>query len=40
MYYHHNMKYDSARVYFDSVVQEYPETQWAAKASDTLSQMP
>lgn len=40
MFYHHNMKYDSARLYFDSVVREYPETQCAGKARETLSTMP
>lgn len=40
MYYHFNMKYDSARLYFDSIVREYPETQWAKKARETLSEMP
>lgn len=40
MYYHHNMKYESARLYFNSIVREYPETQWATKARETLSEMP
>jgi len=40
MYYHYNMKYDSARLYFDAIVREYPETQWAKKARETLSEMP
>jgi len=40
MYYHHNMRYDSARLYFHSLVRDYPGTPWADKASETLSQMP
>lgn len=40
LFYHHNMKYDSARLYFDSIVREYPETQCASKARETLSTMP
>lgn len=40
MWYHHNMKYDSARVYFDSIVREYPDTQCASKCRDMLSKMP
>jgi len=40
MYYHHNMRYDSARVYFDSILREYPETEWARKARETLAKMP
>jgi outer membrane assembly lipoprotein YfiO len=40
MYYHRYMKYDSARMYFDSITRDYPETQWAEKARETLEQMP
>jgi outer membrane assembly lipoprotein YfiO len=40
MYYHSNMQFNSARFYFDSVVQEYPETQCASKCRDILSEMP
>ncbi len=39
-YYHRNMKYEAARVYFDSIVREYPETKWAKKASEKLGEMP
>lgn len=39
-YYHRNMRYESARVYFDSVVREYPETKWAKKAGEKLDDMP
>lgn len=39
-YYHYNMRYESARLYFDSIVREYPETQWAEKARERLRQMP
>ncbi|MBI5117848.1 outer membrane protein assembly factor BamD [Candidatus Poribacteria bacterium] len=40
MYYHYNMKYDSARLYFDSIIGEYPETQCATKCRETLNKMP
>lgn len=40
MYYHRNMKYESASLYFDSIVREYPETQWAKKAGERLDEMP
>jgi outer membrane assembly lipoprotein YfiO len=39
-YYHRNMKYQSARLYFDSVVRNYSETKWAEKASEKLREMP
>jgi outer membrane protein assembly factor BamD (BamD/ComL family) len=40
MYYHHKMRYESARMYLDSIVREYPETKWAKKAGETLGEMP
>lgn len=40
MYYHQKMRYESARLYFDSIVREYPETKWAKKASEKLGEMP
>lgn len=40
MYYHRYMKYDAARLYFDSIAREYPETQWAEKAREKLGGMP
>ena len=40
MYYHRYMKYESARMYFDSITRDYPETQWAQKARETLEKMP
>jgi len=40
MYYHHKMRYESARLYLDSIVREYPETKWAKKAGETLGEMP
>jgi outer membrane assembly lipoprotein YfiO len=39
MYYQRNLRYDSARLYFNSVIDRYPRTQWAEKARDTLSKM-
>lgn len=40
LYYHRNMKYESARMYFDAITRDYPETQWAQKAHETLEKMP
>jgi outer membrane assembly lipoprotein YfiO len=40
MYYHQSLRYDSARLYFNSVINQYPRTQWAEKARETLSKMP
>ena len=40
MYYHRYMRYKSARMYFDAIAREYPETQWAQKAREMLDQMP
>jgi len=40
MYYHQKMRYESARLYLDSIVREYPETKWAEKASERLGEMP
>jgi outer membrane protein assembly factor BamD len=40
LYYDRNLRYESARVYFASVVRDYPETQWAAKAREKLAEMP
>ncbi|MBI4831661.1 MAG: outer membrane protein assembly factor BamD [Candidatus Lindowbacteria bacterium] len=40
MYYHRNMKYDSARLYFDSIISEYPDTKCANKCRETVSRMP
>ncbi|RJP24493.1 MAG: outer membrane protein assembly factor BamD [Candidatus Abyssobacteria bacterium SURF_5] len=39
MYYHDNLQYDSARLYFKSIVDQYPRTQWAEKAQETLDRM-
>jgi outer membrane protein assembly factor BamD len=39
-YYYRNMRYASARVYFDSVARDYSETKWAEKASEKLGKMP
>jgi len=39
-YYHRNMKYAAARVYFDSIVRDYSETTWAKKAGEKLDEMP
>jgi outer membrane assembly lipoprotein YfiO len=39
MYYHQNLRYDSARLYFTSIIDQYPRTQWAEKARETLSAM-
>jgi outer membrane assembly lipoprotein YfiO len=39
-YYHRNMKYRSARLYFDSIVRDYSETTWAEKAGERLGKMP
>ncbi len=40
MFYHHNMKYDSARLYLDSIIREYSGTEAAEKARETLSKLP
>lgn len=40
LYYHHSMRFDAARLYFNSIVREYPETRWAKSARDTLAKMP
>jgi len=40
VHYHRNLRFDSARVYFDSIVREYPETKWAEKANERLGEMP
>ncbi len=40
MYYHQKMKYESARLYLDSIVHEYSETKWAKKAGERLGEMP
>jgi outer membrane assembly lipoprotein YfiO len=39
-YYYRNMRYTSARLYFDSVARDYSETEWAEKASKRLGEMP
>lgn len=39
MFYEHDMKYTSATVYLNSVIRDYPETQWAQKARDMLSKI-
>ncbi len=40
LYYHRNMRYESARMYFDAITRDYPETQWARRARETLEKMP
>ena len=40
MYYHRYLKYESARMYFNTITRDYPETQWAQKARETLEKMP
>jgi len=40
MYYHRFLKYESARMYFNAITRDYPETQWAQKARETLEKMP
>ncbi len=39
VYYRDNMNYNSARLYFQSVINQYPRTQWAEKAQETLTEM-
>lgn len=39
MYYHQNLRFDSARLYLKSVIVQYPRTQWAEKAQETLNTM-